>query len=230
MNFIKNKWKYIVVAIIALVIGAGTGPSQDEFDQAVKEKQQMTKKYQEASKDLDKQITENVALQEKVDEAAPFFKLKEQERKEKAAEAKAKEEAAKKKAAEEKARKKAEAKRKAAEERARAEAKEKQGYETGITYDQLARTPDKFMDEKVKFTGTVVQVMEGDDTTQIRLAVNDNYDTILFAEFDPSIIDARVLEDDTITIMGTSAGVISYDSTLGGKISIPGVAIDKIEQ
>jgi hypothetical protein len=111
-----------------------------------------------------------------------------------------------------------------------AEEKEKRGYATGITYNQLARTPDKYIGEKVKFNGKVIQVMEGDGVTQIRLAVKDNYDTILFAEFDSSVVDSRILEDDVITIMGLSTGLITYDSTMGGKISIPGVSIEKIEQ
>ena len=72
--------------------------------------------------------------------------------------------------------------------------------------------------------------MEGDDVTQIRLAVNSNQDTILFGEFNPSIVDARVLEGDMITIMGLSSGLITYDSTMGGSISIPGVYVEKIEQ
>ena len=60
--------------------------------------------------------------------------------------------------------------------------------------------------------------MEGDGVTQIRLAVNDDYDTILFAEFDSSVVDSRILEDDTITIRGLSTGLITYDSTMGGSI------------
>lgn len=46
----------------------------------------------------------------------------------------------------------------------------------------------------------------------------------------PSIVPSRVLEHDYITIYGVSVGVISYDSTMGGKITIPGVAVDKIDQ
>ena len=76
----------------------------------------------------------------------------------------------------------------------------------------------------------MVQVIEGDDTTQIRFAVNSDYDTILFTEFEKSIITSRILEDDVITIMGVSIGLITYQSTMGGDISIPGVFIDKIEQ
>lgn len=117
-----------------------------------------------------------------------------------------------------------------AESRAAKEAKEKMGYETGITYEQLARTPDDYEGEKIKFRGKVVQVIEGDDVVQIRLAVNSNYDTILFGEYDKDIVTSRVLEDDIITIYGTSVGVISYESTLGGTITIPGAVIEKIEQ
>ena len=110
------------------------------------------------------------------------------------------------------------------------EAEEKMGYETGITYDQLARTPDNYIGDKVKFTGNVVQVLEADDYVQIRLAVNGNYDTILLGEYEKDIVSSRVLENDKITIYGTSLGVISYESTLGATITIPGVLIDKIDQ
>ena len=48
------------------------------------------------------------------------------------------------------------AEQKAAEEAAAAKAAEEaKGYETGITYDQLARTPDDFKGKKVKFYGKV---------------------------------------------------------------------------
>ena len=85
------------------------------------------------------------------------------------------------------------------------------------------------MGSKVKFTGRVVQLIEGQNDVEIRLAVNDDYDTIVYCAYDPSIVDGRVLEDDMITVYGTSAGIISYQSTLGGKISIPGILVDKIE-
>ena len=134
------------------------------------------------------------------------------------------EEAAKKKAEEEEKAKKEE------EEKAAREAEEAKGYETGITYDNLARTPDDYKGKKVKFYGKVIQVIEDDSEIQIRLAVNDDYDTILLGGYDSSIVSSRVLEDDEITIYGTSIGLISYDSTMGGKITIPGVYIDKIDQ
>ncbi|WP_409290630.1 toxin regulator [Peribacillus sp. SCS-37] len=230
LAFARRRWTYILTAIIALIIGGNMGPSQKEVDAATNKNDDLNTTIEQKDKKISSLTDENKELNAKVKEAAPFFKLQEAERKEKEAELKKKEAAAKaKKEAEEKAKAEAEAKAQAEADRL-AEEKEKKGYDTGITYNQLARTPDDYMGEKVKFRGKVVQVIEGDDTVQIRFAVGENYDTILFAEFDPSIVESRVLEDDTITIMGLSTGLVSYDSTMGGKISIPGVSVDKIEQ
>lgn len=110
-----------------------------------------------------------------------------------------------------------------AEEKAAAEAK---SYETGITYDQLARTPNNYKGQKVKFSGEVVQVIEGTVETQLRLAVNGDYDCILFCRVPKAkTTDMRILEDDYITIMGVSNGLITYESTLGGHITIPDVSV-----
>ena len=59
------------------------------------------------------------------------------------------------------------------------------GYETGITYEQLARTPDDYKGDKIKFTGKVIQVIEGSEEIKIRLAVNSNYDTIILCGYAP---------------------------------------------
>lgn len=131
---------------------------------------------------------------------------------------------------EEAARQKAEEEERKAEEAAQKEAEEKQGYETGITYDQLARTPDGYIGNLVKFSGKVVQVIEGDGYITIRFAVNDDYDTILLAEYDPSIVSSRILEDDYITIYGMSMGLYTYEATMGHSITVPSVLIDKIDQ
>lgn len=103
-------------------------------------------------------------LQAKVDEAAPWFKMTDEEKK-----------------------------------RTEAEAKEKQGYNTGITYDQLARTPDDYLAEKVKFSGEVLQVMESDGYTAIRLAVNGDYDNVIYGQYE------------------SSTGLFTYESTMVGK-------------
>jgi predicted nucleic acid-binding Zn-ribbon protein len=230
LNFLKKRWRYVLTAVIALVIGASGGPSQDELDKATSKIDSLKKQLSTNTETVASLQSDNKDLQVKVDEAAPFFKLKEEDRIKKEAEVKAAEE---KRLAEEKRKEEAtrkEAERKAAAEMKKQEEKERQGYNTGITYNQLARTPDKYISEKVKFRGKVIQVMEGDGETQIRLAVNDDYDRVLFASFDASVVSSRVLENDTVTIFGTSTGLITYDSTLGGQISIPGISIDKIDQ
>ena len=241
LGFLKKRWRYVLTALIALIIGASIGPSQGQLDSANGTVNELKKELSAKTETVASLETKNKDLQAKVDEAAPFFKLKDEERKQKETEAKAAEEkrlaeekaAEEKRLAEEKAKQEAEAKAQAeaeAKAKAEAEAKEKQGYNTGITYDQLARTPDEYIFEKVKFQGKVIQVIEGDGETQVRIAINDNYDTILLGAFESSAVSSRVLEDDKITIYGTSTGLITYESTMGGSISIPGVVIDKIDQ
>lgn len=102
-------------------------------------------------------------------------------------------------------------------------------YATDITYDNLARTPDDYIGKAVSFTGKVVQLIEGDGETQIRLAIDGDYDKIILIGYDPSILNERVLENDNITIYGTSMGIFTYESTIGGMISVPGVWVDHIE-
>ncbi|MDM5299985.1 hypothetical protein QUF51_17675 [Bacillus pumilus] len=81
----------------------------------------------------------------------------------------------------------------------------------------------------MKFKGEVVQVIEGDSTTEIRVAVDDYYNDIVYAEYPADLVKSRVLEGDVITFMGTSVGVITYESTTDGEITIPGVKIEKVE-
>ncbi len=116
-----------------------------------------------------------------------------------------------------------------AEEASRA-AEEAKGYETGITYDQLARTPDDYQGQKVKFTGTVLQVLEGSFQNEMRLATNGSYDDVVYVIYDPSIVSSRILEDDTITVYGTASGLKTYTSTLGAQITLPKINAAKIDQ
>lgn len=98
-----------------------------------------------------------------------------------------------------------------------------------ISYEELARNPDEYQAEQIKITGKVVQVMEGDEeVNQLRVAMNDNYDTIMYVEYDKRIMESRILEDDYITVYGMSFGTITYESTLGGNITIPSMLASKI--
>ena len=103
-------------------------------------------------------------------------------------------------------------------------------YSTDITYEQLARTPDDYKGKKVSMTGKVVQVMENSDITQLRVAINGNYDDIVLLEINKSDLDkSRILDDDLITFYGTSADVYTYKATLGQEITVPAILADKID-
>lgn len=107
---------------------------------------------------------------------------------------------------------------------------EAKGYETGITYDQLARNPDEYDGKKIKFNGKVLQVIEGSEYTEIRLAVAGNYDTILYCSIPKtSKPSSRILENDMITVSGLSNKLYTYTSTFGGEITIPEVFVTKVE-
>lgn len=134
-------------------------------------------------------------------------------------------------AAEEKARKEAE--EKAAKEAAAKEAEEKKGYETGITYSNLSRNPDDYVGKKVKFKGEVLQVMEDDGYVAIRLATKNNgygyFDDVIYIVYDASIVPFRILEKDIITVYGVSSGLYTYTSVQNVSITIPLIAVEKID-
>lgn len=243
-NSSKNTKKAIVIAslVVAYLLGIGShmivGVKRSDYDslisQSVNQKQQIEQKQQQIEQanakiaESDNKIKEYESIIQpykdlsaaQIAEQTAAANWKAAQDKKALEEQQAAEKAAAEKAAAEKA-----AAEKAAAEAAAAEAAK--GYETGITYNQLARTPDNYKGKKVKFKGKVVQVMEGTTDTQIRLAVNSNYDTIIYATVPKAkTTNMRILEDDIITIFGVSSGLITYTSTLGGNITIPAVSVD----
>lgn len=139
-----------------------------------------------------------------------------------------------KEAAEKAAKEEEEAERKKLEEEAaklEAEKNDPSTYDTGITYDNLARNPDDYIGDKVKFYGRIIQVMESDDGsyTQYRFAIDGDYDTVAYIEISKDQLSSRLLEDDMVTIYGESYGTISYESTLGGNITVPAIIVNMFE-
>ncbi|MCM3569341.1 hypothetical protein [Neobacillus mesonae] len=117
LDFLKNRWKYVITALIALAIGASFGPSQGQVDSANAKIDDFKKQLSAKTETAASLETKNRELQAKVNEAAPWFKMQE-EQKQKEAKAKAAEE---KRLAEEKAKQEEEA---AAKAKADAEAKQ----------------------------------------------------------------------------------------------------------
>lgn len=222
-EFRKTKVYHIGTLVLAFFIGVVIAQPSSSETAEVEGLKSENLSYEDKLDDYETQLSnannEIETLQEKVDSAKPWFEMKKSEQEKIEQENKEREEA---EAKAQKEKEEAEAKKK--------EEEEKKGYDTGITYSQLARNPDDYTYKKVKFEGKVIQVMEDGDDTQIRLAVNGDYDNIIYGVYKSDIVESRVLEDDYITIMGLSAGLITYKSTMGGNITIPSVAIAKIQQ
>lgn len=122
--FSRKNWKYILVALIALVIGSTAGPSEDDLAAANKKTDDVKVELQQAkemnatlTEEKDKLISENEKLQTQVDEASFWLELSDEQKQQVEAYMKAEEEKAK---AEAEAKAKAEAEAKA---KAEAEAK-----------------------------------------------------------------------------------------------------------
>lgn len=97
---------------------------------------------------------------------------------------------------------------------------------TKKNYENFARDEATYLNEKLTFTAKVVQVSEDTDETILRLAVDKSSDSIFLAVLANENRQMRILDDDLVTVTGTSTGLFSYQSTMGGKITIPSCTID----
>lgn len=102
-------------------------------------------------------------------------------------------------------------------------------YSGDYTYDQLARNPDTYTGNKIKISGKVLQADSSGDICYARVAMNNSYDTVIFVTYDKDLLGYRLLEDDKITVYGTSLGVYSYEAVSGATITIPWLNADMIE-
>lgn len=104
--------------------------------------------------------------------------------------------------------------------------RENYGY---VSYNDLARNPDDYTGKSLTFSGKVIQVIEDDESVQHRIAVNGDYDTVIFVEYPKSMVASRILDDDWVNIYGRFVGLITYEATTGASITIPGIYLDRIE-
>lgn len=112
-----------------------------------------------------------------------------------------------------------------AEEQAKAEA-EAHKYETGLTWEDIARNGK--IGTYGKFEGKIIQVMNGTGFKQYRIAINDNYDTVMLVEVQDGIAKETLLEDDYVYFKGYSMGQYTYTTVLGSKLTIPSFEAEEI--
>jgi uncharacterized membrane protein YeaQ/YmgE (transglycosylase-associated protein family) len=96
-----------------------------------------------------------------------------------------------------------------------------------LTYEDLARYPDKYIGEQVSFTGRASEVSYDSDGWIAHLYVKDSgygyYDNDLIVGFVGAPTGGRVLEDDIIQITGISAGLYKYETVMGAVREIPSI-------
>jgi len=95
------------------------------------------------------------------------------------------------------------------------------------TFEQMSRNPDNFKGSNVKVTGEVIQALYGTNTVDLRVNITKKgtystyYTDTIYVTYTPSEGEDKILEDDIITIYGTSQGDYSYTSTIGSPVTLP---------
>lgn len=134
--------------------------------------------------------------------------------------------------AEEKARKeKEEAEKKAKEEQ---DEKNFKSSCNTYSYEQIARNPEKVKGKNVKVTGEVIQVMSDSYSTNLRVNITKTgtystyYTDTIYVVYYPKNGEDKILENDIITIYGTSQGDCSYTTVLGTTVTLPNIKAEYI--
>jgi len=100
------------------------------------------------------------------------------------------------------------------------------------SYDEIARSPEKYEKKLAKFTGEVVQVIRDGDKLQMRVDVTETeygfYEDTVFVFYTISN-DVNVLEGDIITMYGELRGMQEYETVLGAEMSIPRIYVQYID-
>ena len=195
--------------------------SKAKYDEVVKSNEQLVENNENLVKDKQE-------LQAKIDSAKDYLELDPAEKELVDAKIVEVNQATEDQLAQEKAQKEAEEKaKKEAEEEAKRQA-ESQKYETGLTWEQIAR--EGRVGELGKFEGKIVQVMSGSGFTQYRVAINGDYDTIMLIEVLDGISSEVLLEDDYVYFKGMSMGQYTYTTVLGSEMTIPSFIVDEINR
>lgn len=96
-----------------------------------------------------------------------------------------------------------------------------------VDYESIARNPDTWKGQNITVTGKVVQVQESSSGNTYRVSIGQtaygNWDSssTIMAQTTSSYKGGRILEDDIVTLYGTSAGLYTYKTVLGASQTVP---------
>ena len=90
-------------------------------------------------------------------------------------------------------------------------------------YKKLARDPESYVGKSIKFSGEVIQAVESNssDTITYRIAQDGDYDKVFLVVYERPEGASKILEDDDVTVYGLFTGDYTYETTLGGPITVP---------
>ncbi len=97
-------------------------------------------------------------------------------------------------------------------------------YNSDITYETLVKYPNENINSTVKFSGTVVEIINSndEDMSAVWLAVDNDYKNILIVAYKDNVINRNLFVDDKITIYGGYGGEWDCNSIYGGEsIKLP---------
>lgn len=95
-----------------------------------------------------------------------------------------------------------------------------------IAYEDLARNPESYINQKALFTGKAIQIQENGTSVVIRLNVTQGeygiWDDTVYIDYQRKAADEkRILEGDIITVYGEVKGIKTYTAIFGNQVSIP---------
>ncbi len=88
------------------------------------------------------------------------------------------------------------------------------------SYKDIAREPDKYEGNKIKFSGEIIQVCDESDNICSYRVMLSNYD-VIYVYYVRQEGEKRLLENDNVMVYGLCNGLISYTSVQGANITIP---------
>ncbi len=101
-----------------------------------------------------------------------------------------------------------------------------------LDFKAISRDPDSYTGKHYKFTGKVVQVLEEemDNYTYValRIATKGNYDNVVYVTHLRENGEARILEDDRVTVYASCLGLYTYETVIGGSVTLPNFLAESV--
>ncbi len=96
-----------------------------------------------------------------------------------------------------------------------------------IPYRTLFRYAEQNAGKLVHYRGEVIQVLEDDGDFQLRVNVTPGdygfWDDTVFLRYNDAPV--RILEDDIIAFVGRMNGTVTYETVMGGTVTIPDITV-----